>query len=315
MQLLENKILKLVEERGYMGTKYIPVIKQIIKFVESYISNNPKNKEYGWQIYIPDNITSKIDCINTLILIINVIDKNDGYKHSGSGSNSVFPNNSIVDNRLSMGKIIINSYSDGNILFGRTIFNPLSHEFNHLFEIYKKILNNQKSRNIYQRVITQNDIMNKIFSKDEHVNAYIRDIFYRLLFKSELNALINSVYADLDNIDSVRKTFKYDIKRTQAYYIYKDIRKDLDLLDLLTDEEWENIVMCYNLNSIDGTKHKIEINSFKLNFKRLVIEKLNTLIKGVGKVASYYYDVKESNNILDNNIVEIIDKDTILNDF
>ena len=314
MQLLENKIIRIVEERGYMGTKYIPVIKQIIKFVESYIIDNPKNQEYGWQIYIPDTITSKIDCIDILMLTINIFDKNDGYRHSGSGSNSVFPNNSIVNNKLAFGKIIINGFSNGTDLFERTVFNPLSHEFNHLFEVYKKLLNNQKSRNIYQKVITQNDIINKIFSKDEHVNAYIRDIFYRLLFRSELNALINSVYADLDSINSFRNSFKNDIKKTQAYYIYNDIRKDLDLLDLLTDEEWENIIKCYNLNSIDGTKQKIEINYFKIKFKRLIIEKLNTLMKGIGRVASYYYDVKETNINL-NEVLEIVDEDTILNIF
>jgi hypothetical protein len=33
MKLLENKIIRIVEERGYMGTKYIPVIKEIISSV------------------------------------------------------------------------------------------------------------------------------------------------------------------------------------------------------------------------------------------------------------------------------------------
>lgn len=47
--LLENKIIRIVEERGYLGTKYIPVIKEIITYCQDYINKyEPQNNQ--WKI-------------------------------------------------------------------------------------------------------------------------------------------------------------------------------------------------------------------------------------------------------------------------
>ena len=48
--------------------------------------------------------------------------------------------------------------------------------------------------------------------------------------------------------------------------------------------------------SADGAKHKVNVTSFKKSFKQIVIQRLNDLMKGIGKIASYYYDRKEINN-------------------
>ena len=311
MILLEKKIIKLVEERGYMGTKYISVIKEIIDYVQTYIDNNVKNVVNGWQVHIPDFLTKKIDCVDTLMIIVNVIDSNDAYRYSGSGSNAVFLNNNIINGKLGVGKITINGYSLGRYLYDRTIFNSLSHELNHLLAYYKKLLKNQKSQTLFQRAVTENDIFNKTFSNDKDINSYIRDIFYRLLFKSELNALINSVYGDLYGMNSKRNHFNLDIKSVQAYVVYNSIKENLDLLDVLSDDEWNNIIMCFNLNSSYKTKNRVDINSFKKAFKNIVIEKLNELMKGIGKVASFYYDSQDDVKPKNNEITHV-DKNTIL---
>ncbi len=59
MQLLENKVIRIVEERGYFGTKYIPVVRQIVKYIEEYIKNNAKNEKDGWTLSIPNELTEK----------------------------------------------------------------------------------------------------------------------------------------------------------------------------------------------------------------------------------------------------------------
>ena len=54
MKLLESKIIRLVEERGYMGTKYIHVIKKIINFVENYIDEHPEYVKFFDHALVPD---------------------------------------------------------------------------------------------------------------------------------------------------------------------------------------------------------------------------------------------------------------------
>ena len=300
MKLLENKIIRLVEERGYMGTKYIPVIKEIISYIQNYIQTNPKNKNNSsWEFMIPYTITEKIDCVDNLVINITIEDKEDGYKYSGAGSNVQFINNKIVDGKLEMGKISIFGFSRGTNLFPHTIFNSLSHELNHLFELYERLKKRNNSNIIYARTVNQNQLLKKTFSNDKVIDDYIKRLFYRLLFKSELNALINGVYGDLETLNSNRENFNSHIKYTQAYYVYQTIRDNLHILNTLSDEEWENIIYCFNITKADNAKGYADVNQFKKRFKAFIIYKLNTLIKGIGKVASFYYDSKEENNYPD----------------
>ena len=112
--------------------------------------------------------------------------------------------------------------------------------------------------------------------------------------KSELNALINGVYGDLYSLNSNRDNFKNDVKNTQAYNIYIFIRDNLRMLDKLTNEDWDNVRKAFNLLSADGSKQTIDISSFKNRFKTFTIRKLNNLMKGIGRISSFYYDKKES---------------------
>jgi hypothetical protein len=313
MQLLEDKVIRLVEERGYMGTKYIPVIREIIKYIEKYIQNNPKNADNGWKFYIPSNITEKIDCVETLWIEISITDKIDGYNHTGSGGNTVFPTNRIVNDKIELGKITIQGFSYGTNLFSHTIFGTLSHELNHLQETYKKLLRKMSSTTMYKIAVDQNTVKNYKFSDDDATNNVIQNIFYRLFFKNEFNALINSVYGDLETRNSVRKNFKRDIKYTGAYTIYKDIKKEINLFsdDLLEDDEWDNIMKCYNYISVQGAKRYSNKNNFKKRFRNHIISKLNQLMKGIGKVASFYYDNTE--DTINMEPIEIIDPNVKLN--
>lgn len=315
MQLLENKVIRLVEERGYMGTKYIPVIKEIINYIQSYILINEKNTDNGWNFYLPSIYTEKIDCVENLIINIDIIDKIDGYKHSGGGDTNVFGFNKIVNNKLEYGKISITGYSYNTELYSHTIFGVLSHELNHIQEMYERMLKKQTSTGIYKRAVDQNTIVNYEFSKDDNTNKFLQNLFYRLMFKNEFNALINSVYGDLETRGSVRKNFKKDIKWTTAYNIYCKFKDEIGLFsnDLLEDYEWNNIMKCYNFISVDGAKKYSNLKYFKKRFKNHVITKLNGLMKGIGKVASFYYDNIEDDNLINGSPIKMINPDIKLN--
>lgn len=294
MQLLENKIIRIVEERGYMGTKYIPVIKEIVSYCQDYIKNNEFTKENIWIFNLPYELTKKIDCVENLIIEITIEDNFDGVFHTGGGTNDVFYHNNIVDGKLEYGKITLYGYSYHKNLFIKTIFNNLSHELNHLQEIHTRMLKRDNAQTIFKLNKDALNAYNGNFSKDKILNNYIYQIIYRLMRKSEFNALINGVYGDLDDMNSNRHDFNKDIKNTQAYYIYTYIRNNISMLDELSDDDWNEIRKSFNILSAFGAKHRVDINSFKIKFKEMVIQRLNELIKGIGKIASFYYDKKES---------------------
>lgn len=308
MQLLENKVIRIVEERGYFGTKYIPVVKQIIKYIEEYIRNNAKNEKDGWSLSIPNELTEKIDCVETLWINVKIVDSIEGFNNTGGGGNSIRQQNKIVNGKLAFGKISIYGFSYEAELITRTVFNSLCHELNHLQEIYQKLLKKMSSMGTYKMIVDQNTICNYKFSNDPGTDKIIHDVFYRLMFKNEFNALINSVYGDLAGISSTRKYFRLDIKSTQAYAVYNRLKKELGLFsdDLLEDYEWKNIMKAYNYIAVDGAKHPSNINYFKKRFREHVIYKLNQLIKGIGKIASFYYDSVEANDLIKNESIEMI---------
>jgi hypothetical protein len=309
MQLLENKVIRIVEERGYFGTKYIPVVRQIVKYIEEYIKNNAKNEKDGWTLSIPNELTEKIDCVKTLWINIKIVDSIDGFNCTGGGGNAVFQHNKIVDGKLEFGKISIYGFSYEADLINRTVFNSLCHELNHLQEIHQKLLKKMSSMGTYKMVIDQNTVNNYKFSDDPGTDKIIHDVFYRLMFKNEFNALINSVYGDLAGVNSTRKNFRLHIKSTQAYVVYNRLKRELGLFsdNLLEDYEWENIMKAYNYIAVDGAKHPSNINYFKKRFREHVIYKLNQLMKGIGKIASFYYDSIEANDLTKNESIEMID--------
>ena len=293
MKLLEEKIIRIVEERGYAGSKYIPVVRSIVNYISKYIFKNPKNIQNGWTLYIPKNITERIDIINNLTITVNIIDNPNGEYFTGEGTKFFKKNNEIINGKLRDAEIIIDGYSNKNQLFRHTIFNSLSHELNHVIDEYNRMLKYNDSKEIIRVAKNQMEISNTIFSENETVNRYIRNIFYRLLFKNELNALINGVYGDLEARNSTRDNFKKDIKLTQAYNVYSSILDNINILNNLTNEEWINVMGVFKKNNFSGRNKPYRVNLFKRKFIELVKYKLKILLKGIGKISSYYYDRRE----------------------
>lgn len=313
MLLLEKKIIRIVEERGYMGTKYIPIIKEIISYTQDFITNNEFSKNNEWTFNIPYEITSKIDCVDNLIIEVTIENNvNNGKYKTGGGSNDVFYGNRIVNGKLEYGRIKLYGYSDNKNLYNNTIFNPLSHELNHLQEIHKRMLKKDNTSTIFRLNTNGENSTKNTFSYNKEKNEFIRTIFYCLMRKSEFNALINSVYGDLDGRNCERReNFNEDIKFTQAYSVYLWIKDNIYLLNSLTEDEWDKIRKSFNMISANGAKPRVDIKNFKISFKKKVEQRLNDLLKGIGKIASFYYDRKEIENE-QNDTLTMVDKSTTL---
>ena len=165
MQLLENKIMRIVEERGYMGTRYIPVINEIISYTQNYILNNKFSHENKWEFFIPINITDKIDCVEDLQIKMIIEDNYRGGNNSGGGSNDVFLSNTIRNGKLSLGNIKIYGYSyKENIPDVRNT---------RVIELYEELKKRNYNVNICDNIVEPSLCKHKINNKDINDNDVI----------------------------------------------------------------------------------------------------------------------------------------------
>ena len=121
-------------------------------------------------------------------------------------------------------------------------------------------------------------------------------IIYRLFSNTELNALISSVYGDLESIKSERLNFHIDLKITQAYDLYLYIKENLNKIIYFLENNTQYIKPFFNeldLNNIKINPYYKNEKGYLKEFKRKTNFQLKLLLKGIGKVASLYYDNKE----------------------
>lgn len=295
-----NKLIYLVETRGYAKTQYIHVIKKIIKYISDKLSDEYSQDLSQYKFEIPEEYTTLIDIVSNLSLIVYVQDIPDAHSanlHSGAGQRNVFYDTKIVNNKLDKAEIEIYAFSHNGYLLQRTVFNSLSHELNHLYEEYKRILKDGNNNYISNQSDNSYIIDNYSFSDNYEINELFHIIFYRLFTYSETNALINSVYADLDSLNSDRDNFKNDINNIQAFKIYRTIKNNYKILyKSISDNEWHNVQTLYN----NVNKNPIRsLNNFKTFFNSFLTRRLNFLLRGIGRVASLYYDAKNDIRIID----------------
>jgi hypothetical protein len=289
---IENKMVKLVEERGVAAFPYITTIKQILEFVQKNIVGISQGETKT--VTIPNNLTSKIDFINDLNITITVEDgENLAYKYGGGCAN-ISKNTKLIDGKIDYCEISVDAYSFCGILYKRTIYNNLCHEINHLYEAWKE-LTHSGTMEIFAKQATKASVDTNWFN-DANLNNFFKLIFYRLYSETELNALIAGVYGDLTGMHSQRVNFARDIKRTQAYKVYLKIKIELnDVVEILKDNP--NLIGAI-LNIVKN--YGIELNPYNKSpegyikeFKRKTLYLLKQLLKGIGKVASLYYDSTE----------------------
>ena len=165
---IENKVFRLVEERGVAAFPYIAIIKQILVYVQKEIVgiNTGETKT----VIIPYNITSKIDFINNLTITVTVEDgENLAYKYGG-GSANISKNAKLINKKIDYCHIKIDAYSFCGILYKNTIYNNLCHELNHMYEAWKE-LTHSGTMEIFAKQASKASIDTNWFN-DEYLNNF-----------------------------------------------------------------------------------------------------------------------------------------------
>lgn len=293
MNLNEYKeyIIRLVEERGVAASKEDRIIKFILTYIQGRISRLGENYGKEIEFVVPSEI---LDSFSFLYKPIIKVKNTDITQHAvifknGSGSCTVNTNNmKIYNGKLCNITINIHSYSVMNRLVDKTFLNSLYHELNHLYDIFQ---NYQKNGNLnrYTKDVNRTNISNIHKCKE-----YWKEAFYRLFSKTELNALIASVYGDLMGIKSQRGNFHNDYKITLAYKAYRFFLDNLDyVLSSMDEESTYSVIKQIKNNNIFNINNDRTIDDYKRFLKRLIKNRCAKLLKGVGRTASLYYDRSE----------------------
>jgi len=296
--LSEEKIIRLVEERGVAASKYNNVAKEIIKYCQDFIW---KNKFTGTTNFVlPNEITQKIDFVENLYLEITVTENVNGKFLSGGGKTTVKYTNEIVNGKLKNAKIFIYAYSYKHVLYTKTILTSLYHELNHVYDYYQDIINNWGFARRYANSAAKSKIDTADIQIDDYLKEILELIIYGLFSETELNALITSVYGSLQSCNSERKNFRHDIQESQAYCLYKKIKEILpDLFRAINNDNYHQINASLRKSGINIKPYHDGLLSFKKEFRKKINFRLNKLIKGIGSAASVYYDDKEIEPITD----------------
>ena len=288
----ERKAIRLVEERGVAAFPYRTVCKEIINYCKNYIAGMTPGEESSFQI--PYLITRKIDFVDRLIIKV-VIKDGENYAHlSGGGQVDLQIDDKIVDGKFEKGVITIYGFSYYGVLYEATILNTLYHELNHFYEAWKE-LTKTGSMSLYACQATKGAVRVNIFD-DEKLNFWLTTICYRLFTETEFNALISGVYGNLEGINSERENFSEDIKKTQAYYNYENMKNALPYIMREFKKE-PGLIFHFNktLNYYGIHLNPYTKDAFGLmkEFNRRTKYLLKCLIRGIGRAASLYYDAQE----------------------
>ena len=295
----ENKMVRLVEERGVAASPYQPVAKKIIYYCKEMLKTNKFNNMGTYKTYdfeIPKEITSKINIVKNLYINVRISDYEDKnvFCYYGGGSVTLKSIDGFSDGKINEATIQIYAFAYNGILIDRTLLNTLYHELNHVWDIYNDF---KQTGYCYRflKSVEKAKIPNDIFDTPED-NELFHIIIYRLFSETELNALIASVYGDLYDFASplgvnARKNFNTDYKKTAAYYIYELVSNNYkQLFNKIDDKKALRIKNFFNTVDINYSPYGNSTNAFVNELIRKTKHKLKELIKGIGRVASLVYD-------------------------
>jgi hypothetical protein len=285
----ENKMIRLVEERGVAAFPYKTAIKQIL----DYCQEQTKNMRPGdmMTFNVPPSLTKKIDFIHSLNIVVQVIDAENGAYLSGGGQVKLTMLDNLINGKYDNGCIEIYAFSFCGHIYERTILNSLYHELNHLYEAWKELVSTN-SMSLFAAGSIRANAKITCFPISVY-NDIATEINYRLYSQSELNSMVAGVYGDLSGMKSLRKNFNVHLQKTQAYAIYNKLKDDLRMLVVYLKRNPEYVMpFIQNLNT-----YGIQINPYYKNengyikeYNRRTQFLLKQLIRGIGKSASLYYD-------------------------
>lgn len=285
----ENKIVRLVEERGVAAFPYRTVLQHILAWCQTQtVDMKPGDSK---TFMVPKELTSKIDFVQNLDIEVFVRDGENYAYNSGGGQLAVTWGDKIANGKYNYGKIFIQAFSYYGNIYERTILNSLNHELNHFYEAWKELTTTNSMRLFAKQSTKANP---NITCLEDSFNEKANQIIYRLYCESELNALIAGVYGELAGFKSTRQNFKKHLQYVQAYYLYGRMYMDLDDLIFYFQHMHPEHVRPFIW---ELKKLGIELNPYYKNdqgyikeFGRRTKFLLKMLLRGIGKVASLYYD-------------------------
>lgn len=292
---IENDCNLIFEAGGIGFSNYLKEINEIAAYTTAYISVYPsKNKK--WVFDIPKQYTSKIDKFRELTIHVEIEDVGNKLHIYGSGDSKLNPfPMSVIDNGqfTNTEDINIKGYSNGSKLYLKTFISILIHELNHKSEE----LGRADKMELNPMVInaqTAEMLNNCKLSANEHLNQYIKDMFYALFDSSELNAFTASVYGDLLGMKAIKKNFSSDIKETMAYHWYSYLKENLYLITENNDISfWKILKTVIETSAVHYTGRQKTIGEFKNWFINRAIFLLKKFYKKMLNTAGYYYSVQE----------------------
>lgn len=302
--VMNNRGLPLLtEERGVgVSREYLDIVKAIVDYVADTVKyGNVFNGKKECSLEIPQSICRRFVMFSSLTISLTIKNIGEMSKiHSGGGHINIPKFTGVYKGKFSMPvEIQIVSFSNGNTLERRTVAEPLIHELNHARDMFERLNGAGCSYNPSSPV-AQADAYHII---KEKVSPQIGGIIYRLFSSTEINALISSVYGDLSAINSKREYFKNHIKITGAYNLYQQL---LDVVKMIEEdpeefrEDFETLIQMFAtdyrldcLNPMPNSRRHPDIATFRKAFVEKAYKGLNAILRGIGRVASYYYDVTE----------------------
>ena len=291
---IEKKTNSLVEERGLAAIPHKEVVNKILNYCQKQTCDL-KAGDYK-SFVVPHQIVKTIDIVENLEIEVNITDVTEDHSFNGSGMVSLKNHVGWNNNKIDYAKIVIKAYSYNGILFDRTILSSLYHELNHLYDMWHDLSKTGNLSRIGKSLKKTGDIRRCVITNDDDTNSLIYEIVYRLFSETELNALISNVYGDLQGMKSIRKDFGGDLKKTKAYMIYNVLKKKLSSIyqEISRDEQQIIKLRTYlETNGIFLNPYGYSERAYLKEFVRKTTYLLRRLYKGIGRVASLYYDTIE----------------------
>ena len=285
-----KKVCRLVEERGVAAYRYRHVVKQIIDFLQNTVKEISPIETFK-VIDVPKEYTSQIDFIYNLDITVNLIKHGNDY-NSGSGKSAIDYDAKLINGKINDGYIEIEAYYANGLLDKYTFERTFYHELNHYYDMWQDLLKNNNVNRFYNDALKSSNF-HSINIFDNQLDKIIGTILYRLFSDTELNATISGVYGELSSLKSKRENFSQDIQKLIAYKLYNDILYYIKIVNKLNSEQLTKIKLFLQDNGVILHGYGSSIEAFKKEFIGKIRWRLKNLLRGIGKVASLYYDNNE----------------------
>jgi hypothetical protein len=308
----ESELIDLVEKRGVGVYPFKKEIDEIVNYVQKVLDDDlvvPDQRQIlpmmngrslvftPYNIKIPFEILSKFDWIKRfeLWVVVRDMDNLQVVKPLSGEGNTLLrhPNQQLLKtkngDKLRIANINVTCYSVNKQLQPRTLYLNLYHEFNHNWEEFNRLKTDDELDSLWfvHKELNYNKIYDGCKSSDKDIKTFCM-VLYRLWIPDEFNALVSSMYGDLEGMKSTSYTFDY--KSTKGYETYQLLKNALNYLKNLKLEKWGELSE-FHITSISPQN----IESFKEKFIRQSEQKLSDLFHRMNRTASLYYEDKCGN--------------------